>query len=136
MDDLVTLKAASARTKLARPSREEAEAAVRTLIAWAGDDPDREGLANTPRRVAKAYEELFSGYRANAGETLSRVFHQVSGYEDLVLVRDISFVPTASIISRPSSARRTSRDSGACVTMLDLDHRTRTQPHEVFRRLL
>ena len=65
---------------------------MRTLIAWAGDDPDREGLVNTPRRVAKAYEELFSGYRANAGETLTRVFHQVSGYDDLVLVRDISFV--------------------------------------------
>src|SRR5271166_6528477 len=92
MDDLVTLKAAPARPKLAKPTRDEAEAAVRTLIAWAGDDPDREGLANTPRRVAKAYEELFSGYRANAGETLSRVFHQVSGYEDLVLVRDISFI--------------------------------------------
>ncbi len=65
---------------------------MRTLIAWAGDDPDREGLADTPRRVAKAYEELFSGYRHNAGDHLSRVFHQVSGYEDLVLVRDISFV--------------------------------------------
>ena len=92
MDDLVTLNAAPARPKLTKPSREQAEAAVRTLIAWAGDDPDREGLATTPRRVAKAYEELFSGYRANAGETLSRVFHQVSGYDDLVLVRDISFV--------------------------------------------
>lgn len=92
MDDIARSKASPARAKVPRPSREAAEAAVRTLIAWAGDDPDREGLADTPRRVAKAYEELFSGYRDNAGETLSRVFRQVSGYEDLVLVRDISFV--------------------------------------------
>ena len=92
MDDIARSKTAPARAKIRRPSREAAEAAVRTLIAWAGDDPDREGLADTPRRVAKAYEELFSGYRDNAGETLSRVFHQVSGYEDLVLVRDIAFV--------------------------------------------
>ena len=75
-----------------RPSREEAEAAVRTLIAWAGDDPDREGLIDTPRRVAKAYEELFAGYREDAAKPLRRVFHDVSGYKDLVLVRDISFV--------------------------------------------
>ncbi len=92
MDDVVTLKQVPGRAKIARPSREEAEAAVRTLIAWAGDDPGREGLVDTPRRVAKAYEEYFSGYRANAAESLSRVFHQVSGYEDLVLVRDIPFV--------------------------------------------
>ncbi len=92
MDDIARSKTAPARAKIRRPSREAAEAAVRTLIAWAGDDPDREGLADTPRRVAKAYEELFSGYRDNAGEALSRVFHQVSGYEDLVLVRDIAFV--------------------------------------------
>ncbi len=92
MDDVVTLKQALGRPKIARPSREEAEAAVRTLIAWAGDDPGREGLVDTPRRVAKAYEEYFSGYRADAAESLSRVFHQVSGYEDLVLVRDIPFV--------------------------------------------
>jgi GTP cyclohydrolase I len=75
-----------------RPSREEAEAAVRTLIAWAGDDPNREGLVDTPRRVARAYEELFSGYDADPTKPLKRVFHQVSGYQDLVLVRDIPFV--------------------------------------------
>src|SRR5436309_1603500 len=91
MDDVV-LKQAQGRPKIARPSRDEAEAAVRTLIAWAGDDPGREGLVDTPRRVTKAYEELFSGYRSDARESLSRVFHQVAGYEDLVLVRDISFV--------------------------------------------
>ncbi|RBP13781.1 GTP cyclohydrolase I [Roseiarcus fermentans] len=75
-----------------RPSREQAEAAVRTLIAWAGDDPDREGLIDTPRRVAKAYEELFGGYREDAVKPLKRVFREVSGYKDLVLVRDIAFV--------------------------------------------
>jgi GTP cyclohydrolase I len=76
---------------LARPSREEAEAAVRTLIAWAGDDPAREGLVDTPKRVAKAYEELFRGYRMDAHETLERVFEDVDGYDDMVLVRDIPF---------------------------------------------
>lgn len=95
MDDFVTLKPAPRRAAPAlgaRPSREEAEAAVRTLIAWAGDDPDREGLAETPRRVIKSYEELFSGYREDPGAALSRVFKEVRGYSDIVLVRDIPFV--------------------------------------------
>ena len=95
MNDVVKLKPALAAVPQGparRPSREEAEAAVRTLIAWAGDDPDREGLVDTPRRVAKAYEELFSGYREDPGKPLKRVFHDVSGYKDLVLVRDIAFV--------------------------------------------
>ena len=74
-----------------RPSREEAEAAVRTLIAWAGDDPAREGLLETPKRVVKAYEELFSGYTLKAPEVLSKVFREVEGYDDLVLVKDIPF---------------------------------------------
>lgn len=74
-----------------RPSREEAEAAVRTLIAWAGDDPTREGLLETPARVTKAYGELFSGYGQNAAEVLSKTFKEVGGYDDLVLVRDIPF---------------------------------------------
>ena len=65
---------------------------MRTLIAWAGDDPDREGLVDTPRRVARAYEELFSGYREDPSKPLKRVFRDVSGYQDLVLVRDIAFV--------------------------------------------
>ena len=65
---------------------------MRTLIAWAGDDPAREGLLDTPRRVVKAYEELFSGYREDPSKPLKRVFHEVSGYQDLVLVRDIAFV--------------------------------------------
>ena len=93
MNDVVKLKpATSALAHALKPSREEAEAAVRTLIAWAGDDPDREGLVDTPRRVVKAYEELFSGYREDASKPLKRVFHDVSGYKDLVLVRDIDFI--------------------------------------------
>jgi GTP cyclohydrolase I len=75
----------------ARPSREEAEAAVRTLISYIGDDPDREGLLDTPSRVVKAYDEFYGGYRADAAESLTRVFEDVHGYDDLVLVRDIPF---------------------------------------------
>ncbi|MDQ0326875.1 GTP cyclohydrolase I [Rhodopseudomonas julia] len=74
-----------------RPSREEAEAAVRTLIAWLGDDPDREGLRDTPRRVVSAYEELYSGYPQDPGTLLARTFKDVGGYHDMVLVRDIAF---------------------------------------------
>ena len=64
---------------------------MRTLIAWAGDNPNREGLIDTPRRVVKAYEELFGGYRKDPGDALARVFTEVEGYSDIVLVRDISF---------------------------------------------
>ena len=74
-----------------RPSREEAEAAVRTLIAWAGDDPAREGLLETPRRVTKAYREFFAGYEENAGTILSKTFKEVGGYDDIVIVKDIPF---------------------------------------------
>jgi GTP cyclohydrolase I len=76
---------------LKRPTREEAEAAVRTLILWAGDDPTREGLLDTPRRVTKAYGELFGGYAEDAEEILDRVFEEVEGYSDMVLVKDIPF---------------------------------------------
>jgi GTP cyclohydrolase IA len=76
---------------LKRPSREEAEAAVRTLLLWAGEDPTREGLLDTPKRVTKAYGELFSGYKEDAGEVLDRVFEEVDGYADMVLVKDIPF---------------------------------------------
>jgi GTP cyclohydrolase I len=82
----------TAETPVERPSREEAEAAVRVLLRWAGDNPDREGLKETPRRVVKAYEEFFRGYQEDAGEALARVFEEVEGYDDLVLVRDIPFV--------------------------------------------
>lgn len=74
-----------------RPSREEAEAAVRTLIAYAGDDPEREGLLDTPKRVVKAYDELFRGYRESPLDVLSRTFSEIGAYRDMVLVRDIPF---------------------------------------------
>jgi GTP cyclohydrolase I len=74
-----------------RPSREEAEEAVRTLIAWAGDDPAREGLLDTPRRVTKAYGEFFSGYEDCPKDILSKTFKEVGGYDDIVLVKDIPF---------------------------------------------
>jgi GTP cyclohydrolase I len=74
-----------------RPTLEEAEAAVRTLIAWAGDDPTREGLLETPGRVTRAYGEFFAGYEQDAREILSKTFKEVGGYDDIVLVRDIPF---------------------------------------------
>jgi len=74
-----------------RPSREEAEAAVRTLIAYAGDDPQREGVVETPKRVVDAYEEIYQGYRECPAEVLDRTFSETGGYEDFVLVRDIGF---------------------------------------------
>lgn len=73
----------------ARPSREQAEDAVRTLLAWAGDDPARPGLANTPKRVVEAYEERFSGYREDPAAELARTFEDVSGYADMILLRDV-----------------------------------------------
>lgn len=72
-----------------RPSRKEAEEAVRTLIAWAGDDPAREGLEETPARVVEAFEEFFAGYDADPFDALSRTFEDVQGYEDIVMLRDI-----------------------------------------------
>jgi GTP cyclohydrolase IA len=74
-----------------KPTQDEAEAAVRTLLAWAGDNPQREGLQDTPRRVAKAYAEYFAGYTQNPADILDRVFEEVSGYDDMVALRDISF---------------------------------------------
>jgi GTP cyclohydrolase I len=72
-----------------RPSREAALEAVRTLIAWAGDDPDREGLKDTPKRVIEAYREWFRGYDENPADELSRVFEDVSGYDDMVMLKKI-----------------------------------------------
>jgi GTP cyclohydrolase I len=76
-------------TGLARPSREEAEAAVRTLLRWAGDDPEREGLAGTPDRVVRSYEEFFSGYEQDPRDMLQRTFEEVEGYDEVVVLRDI-----------------------------------------------
>jgi GTP cyclohydrolase I len=74
-----------------RPTREEAERAIRTLLEWAGDDPDREGLRDTPARVARAYEDWFSGYRQDPEEYLSRTFEEVEGYDDMIVLKDIRF---------------------------------------------
>ena len=73
------------------PSREEAEEAVHTLLRWAGDDPAREGLRDTPARVARAYEDWFSGYREDPEEYLTRTFEEVEGYDDMVVLKDIRF---------------------------------------------
>jgi GTP cyclohydrolase IA len=74
-----------------RPSRSDAEDAVRTLIRWAGDDPDREGLIGTPARVVRAYEEWFAGNFENPQEYLQRTFEEIAGYDEIVLLRDIRF---------------------------------------------
>jgi GTP cyclohydrolase I len=72
-----------------RPTQAEAEAAIRTLIRWSGDDPDREGLLDTPRRVAKSYLEFFKGYQEDPVAMLERTFEEVEGYDEIVLLRDI-----------------------------------------------
>jgi GTP cyclohydrolase I len=74
-----------------RPTQQEAEAAVRTLLRWAGDDPAREGLLDTPARVARAYGEWFRGYAEHPAAMLARTFEEVEGYDDMVLLRDIRF---------------------------------------------
>ena len=77
--------------EIVRPSREEAEAAVRTLIAWAGDDPKRDGLIDTPQRVVDADKEFYAGYGQSAADALDRTFEDIDRYDDIVLVRDIPF---------------------------------------------
>src|ERR1700689_4460132 len=95
MDKLVSSKSPRAkRAATAQPTkatRAEAEAAVRTLIGWAGDDPDREGLRATPARVVRAYEEFFAGYTNDPEEILERTFEETEGYDDMVVLRDIRF---------------------------------------------
>jgi GTP cyclohydrolase I len=89
MDAVIKGKAKAEAEPFKRPSRDEAEDAVRTLIAWAGDDPKREGLIDTPQRVVDAYEEWFEGYRDDPNAYLSRTFDDVGGYDDLVMLTDI-----------------------------------------------
>ncbi|MCY7354177.1 MAG: GTP cyclohydrolase I [Lysobacter sp.] len=86
-----------------RPSRQEAEAAVRTLIRWAGDEPSREDLLATPARVVRAYEEWFGGYRLDPEHILSRTFDEADGYDDIVLLRDI---PLQSVCEHHMAAIR------------------------------
>ncbi len=82
-------KLADAAASIALPSQEDAEAAVRTLLCWAGEDPAREGLRDTPARVARSYRELFSGYAIDPIALLERTFEEVDGYDEVVLLRDI-----------------------------------------------
>jgi GTP cyclohydrolase I len=95
MDKLTNLKRLGAKSNGAKqsvkPSRSEAEAAVRTLIRWAGDDPEREGLLGTPARVVRAYEEWFAGYNDDPREYLKRTFEETGGYDEVVVLRDIRF---------------------------------------------
>jgi len=77
--------------KPAKPTREEAEAAIRTMLRWAGDDPDREGLRETPERVVKAFEEWFSGYRQDPEAYMRRTFEEVEGYDNMIVLKDIRF---------------------------------------------
>tara|TARA_Y100000739_G_scaffold219635_1_gene218265 strand:- start:923 stop:1570 length:648 start_codon:yes stop_codon:yes gene_type:complete len=74
---------------VSKPSREEAMDAVRTMIAWAGDDPSREGLLETPKRVIKAYEEFFAGYDMDPDEILNKTFEEVAGYDEMIIIKDI-----------------------------------------------
>ena len=89
----VSISSAIARAtpKDKRPTRAEAEAAVRTLLRWAGDDPDREGLRATPDRVVRSYEEFFAGYSQDPEEILTRTFEEIAGYDDMVVLRGIRF---------------------------------------------
>ena len=84
-----TVKPVLVSSQKERPSREAAMEAVRTLIAWAGDNPEREGLIDTPRRVVDAYGDWFQGYDADVAKELSRTFEEVEGYDDMVMLRDI-----------------------------------------------
>lgn len=77
--------------KITKPTRKQAEEAVRTLIGWAGDDPMREGLLDTPARVVRAFEEFFAGYAQDPKKVLSRTFEEVEGYDEMIVLRDIQF---------------------------------------------
>jgi len=91
VNDSVPARFAKKGDKIAadRPSRTEAEAAVRTLIRWAGDNPEREGLLGTPDRVVRSYEEFFSGYGEDPAQMLERTFEETDGYDEMVILRDI-----------------------------------------------
>lgn len=87
----VAKKITTLKEKPARPSRAEAEDAVHTLLLWAGEDPSREGLRDTPRRVAQAYEDWFSGYNEDPVSYLERTFEEVDGYDEMIVLTDITF---------------------------------------------
>lgn len=115
MDAITPQNDTSRADSVKRPSREDAEEAVRVLLAWAGDDPKREGLLDTPKRVVKAYEEWFSGYSEDPITYLSRTFEDVQGYDDIVMLRNIDveshcehhmapFIGKAFVAYMPSTA--------------------------------
>ncbi|MDB9971806.1 GTP cyclohydrolase I FolE [Alphaproteobacteria bacterium] len=87
-DDKTTSK------KIIKPTREEAMEAVKVMLAWAGDDPTREGLLETPKRVVKAYEEFFSGYNMDPDEILNKTFEEVAGYDEMIIIKDIQLEST------------------------------------------
>ena len=87
-DDTTTSK------KIIKPTREEAMEAVKVMLAWAGDDPTREGLLETPKRVVKAYEEFFSGYNMDPDEILNKTFEEVAGYDEMIIIKDIQLEST------------------------------------------
>jgi len=87
-DDTATSK------KIIKPTREEAMEAVKVMLAWAGDDPTREGLLETPKRVVKAYEEFFSGYNMDPDEILNKTFEEVAGYDEMIIIKDIQLEST------------------------------------------
>lgn len=89
--DMARERTRTAAAPARRPTREEAEEAIRTLLRWAGDDPSREGLRDTPSRVARAYEEWFAGYDDDPVEYLARTFEEVEGYDEMIVLRDIGF---------------------------------------------
>ena len=80
--------------KFIKPTREEAMAAVRTMLAWAGDDPNREGLLDTPKRVINSYEEFFSGYAMDPYEILNKTFEEIAGYDEMIIIKDIQLEST------------------------------------------
>ena len=91
--------------EIERPSMEEAMDAVRTLLAWAGDDPRREGLIDTPKRVAKAYQEFFAGYGMAPVNELSRTFDDVQGYDDIVMLKELDVESAGCVHANPSGCR-------------------------------
>lgn len=122
--DALTPEAARMAAEKSRPTREQAEEAVRTLISWAGDNPAREGLIETPKRVVKAYEEWFSGYRDDPAAVLGKKFEDVQGYDDMVMLTNIdveshcehhiapilgvahvAYIPTAAVVGISKIAR-------------------------------
>ncbi len=87
----VKLKASGNKKPVRRPTRSEAEEAVKVLLSWAGDDPNREGLLDTPSRVVRAYQQWFKGYEEDPADLLKRTFEEVEGYDEMVVLRDIRF---------------------------------------------